>query len=58
MPENSPSFFTRILMAIPAKPNANIPTDNAMTFHSMGQNYDVMGANPMSTEGLVIFFVN
>lgn len=45
-------------MAIPAKPNANNPTDNAMTFHSMGQNYDVMGANPMSTEGLVIFFVN
>lgn len=36
VPENSPSFLIKILMAMPANPTAKRPTLSNTTFHSMG----------------------
>ena len=38
VPANSPSFFTRSLMDIPAKPKPIKPIASKTTFHSMGVN--------------------
>ena len=43
-------------MAMPAKPKANIPTDKAITFHSMRQNYNRTAADLQAIRALVKFF--